>query len=85
MAIPNITKQNILDALKYIDENGTPPANISKAYVLTVDGKVYSPKYVIAVADYLVGGRKSPTTEDFNSLEARKYLVKEGFQIISRK
>ena len=84
MAIPNITKQNILDALKYIDENGVPPANKSKGYDLVVNRKKYPPKYVVAVADYLVGGRKEPTPYGFNSLEARKYLIKEGFTITSK-
>lgn len=40
MAIPKIKKQDILDALKYIDENGVPFHNQSTKYELvTEDGK----------------------------------------------
>ena len=85
MTLPKITKQNILTALKYIDDNGVPSVNKSKGYALVVNGKEYPPKYVIATADYLAGGRVSPTTEDFSSFEARRYLIKEGFQIVSLK
>ena len=51
MTIPKISKQDIADALKYIDEKGMPFHNQSTKYELvTEDGKKYPPKYVIAVA-----------------------------------
>ena len=54
MAIPKIKKQNILDALKYIDNNGVPAQNQSTKYELvTEEGKKYPPKYVIAVASLI--------------------------------
>ena len=40
MAIPKLKKQNIIDALKFIDENGVPEHNTSVKYVLvSEDGK----------------------------------------------
>ena len=85
MSIPKITKQNILAALKYIDENGVPSANARSKYELISDeGKSYPPKYVVAVADYLANGGEKPSTKNFIAVEARRFLVKEGFQIISR-
>ena len=46
MAIPKIKKQDIVAALKYINEkNGVPSPNQSTKYELvTEDGKKYPPK-----------------------------------------
>ena len=81
MVCPKVTEQEIVDAVKYIDDNGVPSVNKSKGYDLVINGKKYPPKYVIAIADYLAGGRVSPTTEDFNTTQARRYLIKKGFEI----
>ena len=57
MAIPKINEKDILEALKYIDENGVPSYNQSVKYSLvTDDGKRYPPKYVVAVANHLANG-----------------------------
>lgn len=57
MAIPKIKEQDIIDALRYIDENGVPFHNQSTKYaLLTEDGKKYPPKYVIAVAAHIASG-----------------------------
>ena len=56
--VPKVTKNDISDALKYIDENGVPLQNRSTKYeIVTDDGKRYPPKYVIAVADGIEIGR----------------------------
>lgn len=40
MAIPKLKKQDVIDALKFIDENGVPEHNTSAKYVLvSKDGK----------------------------------------------
>lgn len=40
MAIPKFKKEYIIEALKFIDENGTPEHNVSTKYVLvSEDGK----------------------------------------------
>ena len=81
MAIPKITKQNILDALKYIDENGMSSYHQSVKYELvTEDGTRYSPKYVVAVAAHIANGSEI-TTEGFNSVEAKSFLESQGFSI----
>ena len=81
MAIPKLTREDIINALEYIDKNGTPSKNMSSKYMLvTDDGKTYSPKYVIAVADHLAN--KTPiSTENFNAVEAKNYLENQGFTI----
>lgn len=81
MAIPKIKKQDIIDALKYIDENGVPFHNQSTRYELvTEDGKKYPPKYVVAVAEHIANGTDI-STEGFNAVEAKSYLQEQGFII----
>ncbi len=81
MAIPKIKKQNIMDALKYIDENGVPYHNQSTKYELvTEDGKKYPPKYVVAVAAHLANGTEI-SVEGFNAVEAKSFLEGQGFDI----
>lgn len=81
MAIPKIKEQDIIDALKYIDENGVPFHNQSTKYELvTEDGKKYPPKYVIAVAAHLGNGVEI-STDGFNAVEAKNYLQGQGYNI----
>lgn len=86
MAIPkNIDKQNIYDALAYIDENGVPLCHQSYNYDLaTDDGKKYPPKYVIAVANHLVN-KAEISTDKFYPEEANKLLKDLGFCIENKK
>lgn len=81
MAIPKLKKQNIIDALKFIDENGVPEHNTSVKYVLVSEnGRKYPPKYVMAVADHLANGTDI-STEAFTSADAKNYLESRGFTI----
>lgn len=73
MTIPNVNKQNILDALKKIDQEGVPPKNQSTKYdLVTEDGKKYPAKYVVAIASNM---------DNFNSLEAKSCLEHLGFVV----
>ena len=81
MAIPKIQEQDIIAALKYIDENGIPAHNQSTKYELvTENGKKYPPKYVIAVAAHLAH-RVDISTDSFNAVEAKSFLQGQGFNI----
>lgn len=81
MAIPAIKEQDIIEALKYIDENGVPFHNQSTKYELVIEeGKKYPPKYVIAVAVHIATG-KDISTDGFNAVEAKSYLQGQGFSI----
>ena len=42
MAIPKLKKQDIIDALKYIDEHGIPSQNESAKYKLVTDAVSYT-------------------------------------------
>ena len=86
MAIPkNLTYDDIVNALQYIDKNGVPPQNESKTHSLILEnGKNYPPKYAIAVADYLVNGNDI-STRDFISTEAVRVLRNLGFTVVDNK
>ena len=84
MAIPKISEEDIITALKYIDENGVSFHNQSTKYELkTDDGKKYPPKYVIAVADHIANGGEI-STDGFNAVEAKNYLESRGYIIEAR-
>ncbi len=81
MAIPKINKQDIINSLKFIDENGIPDKNRSTKYeFVTEDGKKYPPKYVIAIADHLANGTDI-ASEGYNAVEAKNFLISLGFVI----
>ncbi len=82
MAIPKLSEQNILDAFKYIDEQGVPFRHQSTVYELVHDGKKYPPKYVIAVAANLATG-KEIKTDSFNAIEAKNFFETRGYTIES--
>lgn len=81
MAIPNVEKQDIISAMRYVDEHGVPHHNQSTKYELVSEnGKKYPPKYVIAVANHLANGVEI-ATDSFNAVEARNYLAGQGFKV----
>ena len=83
MAIPGITKQDVLDALKYIDENGVPFHNQSTQYdLVTEDGKKYPPVFVLAVAEHLAYG--ADIAASYRSDQTIDYLESMGFRIESK-
>ncbi len=81
MAIPkNISKEDILKAIKYIDENDVPDKNKSTKYELVdKSGKKYPTKYIIAVANYLAN-HEDISTDGFNAVEAKSFL--EGLNFV---
>ena len=84
MAIPKINEEDITAAIKYIEENGVPEKNKSSLFVLvTVEGKQYPPKYVIAVANHLANG-VNIITDGFNAVEAKNYFETRGYNIESK-
>lgn len=76
-----IKEADINDALKYIDENKVPM--IIKDRILVNNDKNYSPKTVMAVANFLVN-QKEISTDYFHTNTAVSYLAKCGFSVISQ-
>ncbi len=80
MAIPELTKESIVQALKFIDENGIKKRQNAKKYALVVGNKKYPPKYVIAVARHLQDDVEI-NTEDYNAVEAVNYFKARDYTI----
>jgi 5-methylcytosine-specific restriction protein B len=81
MTIPKFKKEYIINALKYIDEDGIPSHNqITKYELVAEGGKRYPMKYVVAVANHLANGTDI-STEEFNDLEVKSYLEGQEFTI----
>ena len=81
MAIPEVEKQDIINALTYIDQNGVPfPHQSTKYELVAEDGKRYLPKYVLAVAAHLAKGTEIQT-DSFHAGEAKNFLESLGFRI----
>lgn len=83
MAIPKVSREDILHALHYIDENGIPTKYKSVRYSLVDEkGQAYPPQYVIAVANHLANDA-AIGTEEYNAVEVKNYLKSKGFTVSS--
>lgn len=83
MPVPKVSREAILSALQFIDHNGVPPHDQSKRYsLLGENGKVYPPKYVVAVANHLAN-KVAIDPSGYNAIEAKNYLKNKGFQVTS--
>ena len=77
----NITKDHIIRAIAEVDRNGIPSGRNSKKYLLLSNGKLYPPKYIIALAN------KYPNREELDpeafggGKETNDFLKRLGFKI----
>ena len=80
-----IKKCHIEETLRYVDEHCVPKRRNSTKYSLRHEGRLYPPKYLIAVAGKLATGREL-TTEDHSGGEgdSNKKLRQLGFTDIVR-
>lgn len=81
MDFTNIDRAAVEKALKQIDKEGVPEKNKSREYNLVGEnGKLYPPKYVVAVANNIANGVPI-STEDFKAPEAVGFLQGLGYVI----
>ena len=81
MAIPKVTKKDVLEAIDMIAKEGVPDHHTSYRYnLVTEEGDSYPPKYVIAMAEHIANGTEI-NTGTYNAVDAKNYLKKLGFQI----
>lgn len=83
----NFTKQNILDAITYLDQHPEEfKGRASVMYDLLYEGKLYPPILVLSKANQLNGGSEL-TLVDFNrnASFAFKYLTDHGFEVFPKK
>jgi len=77
----DITRDIILEALREIDENGTPSNRLSMKYTLSHGGNLYSPKYVISIANRIKHGTELKHYEFGGGEESNAFLRSLGFEI----
>lgn len=76
-----VNKQNVLDALIFIDKNGVPKRRNSTKFTLHQDNKVYPPKYVLSIATKIATGKELEATEFNGGNETNSFLMSLGFTI----
>lgn len=88
VSIPeSINKQNIIEAIQYIDNYGYPNEKTAKDYVLEYNGKQYPVKFVISIGKQLSEGIsiEPNTTVDTSwfkgGVRTNSFLEKLGFKI----
>lgn len=78
----NISHNNILQALEYIDRHGVPKDRHSVKWSLKHEGRLYPPKYVISIANRFENGEEWPPEKFSGGPETNQYLKKLGFRIV---
>jgi hypothetical protein len=76
-----VTKQHIIEALKYIDRNGVPKKRQATKFNLYYDGRSYPPKYVLSIATRFASGKELEPSVFNGGKETNSYLSKLGFII----
>lgn len=81
----NISKGDILNAIREIDNNGIPKGRDSKKFALFFNGKYYPPKYVISLANRYANGVSLSIDEFGGGNETNRFLEGLGFEIVEKK
>ncbi|SFM38194.1 HNH endonuclease [Gracilibacillus orientalis] len=82
MTIPrNIEKEHILQAFDSIDEHGTPKEREATKFHVQYNNKLYSPKYVVSIANNYVNGEQLHPSKFNGGEEVNSYLNNLGFDI----
>jgi hypothetical protein len=82
MAIPKISRANVLAALNRIDREGTPRSRKSTGYDLEHAGRRYSPKYVVCLAVEDATNHVFATQNFGGGAETNTVLRNLGFTIV---
>lgn len=80
----NISKSDILDAIREIDDNGIPKGRDSKKFALIFNGKYYPPKYVISLANRYANAVTLSSEEFGGGGETNGFLAGLGFEIVDK-
>ena len=80
----NIDRSHILAAIEEISNSGTPPIRQSNKYALFFEGRSYSPKYVISLANERANGTKLNSSSFNGGREANEFLSRLGFMIAKK-
>lgn len=78
----NISRADVLDAIRRIDAEGIPKSRLSRTYNISFEGKFYPPKYVISLANNIANGSELPPYLFGSGVETNTFLRGLGFEII---
>ncbi len=86
MTIPDtISRDNILQAIKEVDDLGVPDERQSTKYVLIYEGKEYPPKYLVSTANRFANGRELDPGTFSGGVETNSFLEVLGFTIAEKR
>jgi len=81
MAIPEISKSDVLAAIARVDREGVPDERRSTRYVLVYKGRRYPPKYIVSLAVENATGRPLPPNQFGGGVETNGVLRSLGFSV----
>lgn len=81
MVTRQLNKQDILDALTFINKNGVPPNRRATKYNLHHKEESYPPKYVLSIATKIATGKELQPSQFNGGAETNNFLTKLGFTI----
>lgn len=81
----NITKVEILKAIKELNETGIPKNRQSKKYYVQHDGKLYPPKLIISLANKYINGYELKPEVFGGGVETNKFIENLGFSVTENK
>ena len=76
----NIAREHLLKAIDEVETHGVPQNRESTRYDLVFEGKTYSPKYLVSLANTWANGEELDATT-FMPTEARLFLLDLGFEV----
>jgi len=79
----NITREHVLQAITYINQNGVPSGRGSTRYNLRHDGCLYPPKYIVSLANRFANGHELPPAQFSGGREVNDFLSRFAFTIES--
>ena len=83
MAIPEISRINVLAAIEHIKKEGVPSSRQSTRYFLVHDDRRYPPKYVVSQAVKDATGRALDPQEFSGGFETNSLLRQMGFSVFA--
>ena len=79
----NLTRQDILQAIKKVDANGIPLDRHSTKWSVLHDGKHYPPKYLVSIANIFRNGEEWHQSKFSGGPETNQFLESLGFEIVT--
>lgn len=76
-----ITRQDLLAAIAVIDQDGVPAGRAATRFALVYQGKLYPPKYVVALASRLRFGTLLSSSAFGGGKETNGFLAARGFEV----